>query len=362
MDGVQANGEPKRIFLSKSVDGNMTVEASTSKAFSVEIQGQKNRVYIPPSRRRPPPDRDEEDEHITNHKKQRYWNSYEEMFLVELWRRYRDEVTEYIKPLPVHRKIMVAMRQKEMMVTGQECRRKINTLNNRYKTELQSQKLTGIKPEWKLFPLIHCLKAPKIKQFDPWHETLVVRKLLEKIPKPPETRTVIVRPPVPVRFPLATTNIHTNITPSPPPPLPPPPAPAPVATTAGLLFDSIPPIQNVMSGLNTLVAFENCTNNPSLTDQKAEILKPYKDNSLTMCNITLKKLEQLQFENFRLTKERDEALKALKMAERNLRIFEALLAAVITPDDNAAAQVPIKIPKKRGRKRKENKIDVNNPS
>lgn len=129
---VQPNGEHKKIYLNKPVENKPEEKPVSSK--SKENKSQPDCVLIPPPRRRPPPpDNTEEEENITNHKKQRYWNSFEEMHIIELWRRYKDEVTEFNKALPVHRKIMVGMRQKGMIVTGQDCRRKLNTLNNRYK-------------------------------------------------------------------------------------------------------------------------------------------------------------------------------------------------------------------------------------
>lgn len=39
--------------------------------------------------------------------------------------------------------------------------------------ELRHIQLTGCKSEWRLFPLIHCVLQPKIKEYDPWHETKV---------------------------------------------------------------------------------------------------------------------------------------------------------------------------------------------
>lgn len=85
MDGVQPNGEPKRIYLSKE---NGRVEGPTTSRRSSVNQP----VYIPPPRRQQRQENVEEEEHLSNHKKQRYWNSYEEMYIVELWRRYKDEV------------------------------------------------------------------------------------------------------------------------------------------------------------------------------------------------------------------------------------------------------------------------------
>ncbi|XP_075150034.1 uncharacterized protein LOC142224127 [Haematobia irritans] len=333
MEGVLPNGEPKKIVLTQPTPECVQTqpEPSTSR-FSVEVLGQSNRVYIPPSRRRPLTEnsKDEEEEHVTNHKKQRYWNSFEEMYIVELWRRFRDEVTEFNKPLPVHRKIMVAMRQKEMMVTGQDCRRKLNTLNNRYKAELESQRLTGIKPQWRLFPLIHCVKSPKIKQFDPWHEPIVIRRLLEKIPKPPEVK-IHPKPltvPSPARPPLVTSKTHTNRPGN-------APTTVPVTTTTTTtnpstpLLSYIPPMQTAVSGMATLVGMDNCM---SAVNNEEELQS--RKEPLVIGHITLKRLEQLQFENLRLSKERDEALRALKTDERNLRLFEALLKAVVNPSEN----------------------------
>lgn len=138
MDNLSPNGEPKKIYLSKPPEVSATTNETPTSSNNTIPQWRSLRsisgdvVRIPPRRHQPPADRNLE-EHLTNHKKQRYWNSWEELYLVELWRRYKDEVTIINVPLPVYRKIMVAMRNRNMLVTAQDCRRKINTLNTRYK-------------------------------------------------------------------------------------------------------------------------------------------------------------------------------------------------------------------------------------
>ncbi|XP_073821694.1 uncharacterized protein [Musca autumnalis] len=332
---VQPNGELKKIYLNKPPPETRVEEKpATSRARDSRVQSSTDWVQIPPPKRRPPPaDNMDEDENISNHKKQRYWNSYEEMHIIELWRRYKDEVTEFNKALPVHRKIMIGMRQKGMIVTGQDCRRKLNTLNNKYKAELESQKLTGVKSEWRLFPLIHCIKSPKIKQFDPWHETLIIRKLLEKLPKPPEPKfqpqPQIV--PLKVQQPVrqcgniiqnkAINGQNLN------------------NASAGHLIASIP-LKSIASGVSSLLAMDTCTSASIPPLPSAHITPTVRTTTRNkrtlppLRNITKKKLEQLKLENALLAQQRDDALKDLRMAERKLRIFEMFLLDLYSQAEN----------------------------
>lgn len=134
MNNLHTNGEPKKIFLTKPTDYiAVTNEPTTSTRQWRSLRScSGDHVRIPPRRHNPPVDKNCE-EPLSNHKKQRYWNSWEELYLVELWRRYKDEVAIVNVPLPVYRKIMVAMRNRNMVVTAQDCRRKINNINTRYK-------------------------------------------------------------------------------------------------------------------------------------------------------------------------------------------------------------------------------------
>lgn len=140
MCDVQTNGVSENILIAKPTDNStvnvVPVTAASSSTLASQTRPQRNcgpdRVRLTPRRHMPPLEKSNE-EHLSNQKKQRYWNSWEEMYIVELWRRYRDEVNIINVPLPVYRKMMVAMRNRNMMVTAQDCRRKINTLNTRYK-------------------------------------------------------------------------------------------------------------------------------------------------------------------------------------------------------------------------------------
>lgn len=140
MCDVQTNGDSANIVTSKPIENLTTpvepVSAASISTLSTQIKTQRacgpERVRLTARRHMPPQEKNNE-EHLSNQKKQRYWSSWEELYIVELWRRYRDEVNIINVPLPVYRKMMVAMRNRNMMVTAQDCRRKINTLNTRYK-------------------------------------------------------------------------------------------------------------------------------------------------------------------------------------------------------------------------------------
>ncbi|XP_037822353.1 uncharacterized protein LOC119610983 [Lucilia sericata] len=311
MTDLQPNGEPKKIYLSKPLEqpalknGSIAVNTPQPIAASTPQQWRSLRscsgdmVRIPPRRHQPPVDKTGE-EHLSNHKKQRYWNSWEELYLVELWRRYKEELTIVNVPLPVYRKMMIAMRNRNMIVTAQDCRRKVNTLNTRYKQELQKMESSGCKSEWRLFPLIHCVLQPKIKEFDPWHETIIIKKLLDKIPKPVE-----------VDAPTLALNHQNNSHQYPTYQTRNPPTSTQVNSyqhrthvSSGVYTDSYSPYNRLQS--SSQGRFEK----PSI---------------LPFRNITMEKIEQLRQDNNRLAEQRDADLKSLHLEEENFRCFETFI-------------------------------------
>ncbi|XP_065355838.1 uncharacterized protein LOC135950234 [Calliphora vicina] len=308
MTDVQPNGEPKKIYLTKPTE---TPIVKTEPTTTVYPQWRSLRscsgdqVRIPP-RRHPTPVDKNVDEHLSNHKKQRYWNSWEELYLVELWRRYKDELTVVNVPLPVYRKMMIAMRNRNMVVTAQDCRRKVNTLNTRYKQELQRMESTGGKSEWRLFSLMHCVLQPKIKEFDPWHELKIIKKLLDKIPKPVE-----------VEVPAPVINNNSNYQTTQTRNLP---------TSSNV--NSYQPRTSTQPPLytNTLpsTAVYTDPNSPynRLSSSKGLFDKP---SILPFRNITVEKIEQLRQDNNRLSEQRDADLKCLHMEEENFRCFETFI-------------------------------------
>ncbi|KAM7352777.1 uncharacterized protein ACRADG_005161 [Cochliomyia hominivorax] len=287
MDNLSANNEPKKIFLTKPPETfSLATNETTAISNASSIPWRSSRGYygeqvrIPPRRHQTPMDKSAE-EHLSNHKKQRYWNSWEELYLVELWRRYKDEVTMVNVPLPVYRKMMVAMRNRNMLVTAQDCRRKINTLNTKYKQELARVESTGIKSDWRLFNLIHCVMKPKVKEYDPWHENVIIKKLLDKIPKPVEV-------PSPA---LINNNYNSHY---------------------NLYFNSHQARSNYPNSVY------NC-NPPS------GHYSYYKISIYPFRNITEEKLEQLRLDNNRLAEQRDADLKRLQLEEENFQNFEKFI-------------------------------------
>lgn len=71
-------------------------------------------------------------EDLPKHLRRRYWSSWEELKLIELWRRYFDDITTLLRNMPVFTSISGDMRSYGFQVNPQECRRKINNLKNKY--------------------------------------------------------------------------------------------------------------------------------------------------------------------------------------------------------------------------------------
>ncbi|XP_017471498.1 PREDICTED: uncharacterized protein LOC108362862 [Rhagoletis zephyria] len=121
---------------------------------------------------------------LPRHLRHRYWNSWEEMRLVELWRLHSDDVTTLKQNIPIFRTISEGMREYGFHVNAQEVRRRINNFKNKYiaerrRLELDDQKLS----DWRLYPLVHCLLAPRQKNQLLTHQKLILDQLCSKIPQ-----------------------------------------------------------------------------------------------------------------------------------------------------------------------------------
>ncbi|XP_053958497.1 uncharacterized protein LOC128863389 [Anastrepha ludens] len=123
-------------------------------------------------------------ESVPKHLRSRYWNSFEELRLVELWRLHAGEVTTLKKNIPVFRTISEGMREYGFLVNSQEVRRKINNFKNKYIAERRRMELGDDKSpsDWRLFPLVHCLLAPRQKNQLLTHQQLILDQLFLKIP------------------------------------------------------------------------------------------------------------------------------------------------------------------------------------
>lgn len=124
------------------------------------------------------------------------------------------------------------------------------------------------------------------------------------------------------RQPLLTSQTHTNRS-----------AVSVATNSTGQLIASIP-LQSIM-GVNSLIAMDTCTTTTSTPlNNSSSHLTMLEKAPMPIRNVTLQKLEQLKLENARLAQQRDEDLKSLQNAERNLRVFESLLRSILTPTDN----------------------------
>uniref|UniRef100_A0A1B0G0U3 Myb/SANT-like DNA-binding domain-containing protein n=1 Tax=Glossina morsitans morsitans TaxID=37546 RepID=A0A1B0G0U3_GLOMM len=233
-------------------------------------------------------DRQKEEEKVPKSMKQRYWHSWEELRLVELWRRYKDEVTDVHKCLPVYRKIVGGMKSFGFLVNTQDCRRKINTLTNR--AEKRHMDISGNKSVWRLYPLINCIIDAKTKWEvdDPWHENRIIKNLLDKIDPPTESVSDNRSQPqqLPPRSPLQMRSINAN------------------EANVSPMETSTPPHQPTAQ-------FQlSC-------DKRSRIIP--------INRLTEENLKQLRAENNRLAMERDEDLKRLRREEEGFHKFHAVI-------------------------------------
>ncbi|XP_039952522.1 uncharacterized protein LOC120769543 [Bactrocera tryoni] len=126
----------------------------------------------------------EDTEIVPKHLRSRYWNSWEEMRLVELWRLHSNEVTTLKTNIPIFRTISEGMREYGFFVNAQEVRRKINSFKNKYIAERRRLEIeeNDKQSHWRLYPLIHCLLAPRQKNQLLTHQQLIIERLFAKIP------------------------------------------------------------------------------------------------------------------------------------------------------------------------------------
>ncbi|KAL9926489.1 uncharacterized protein LOC119634064 [Glossina fuscipes] len=231
-------------------------------------------------------DRQKEEEKVPKSMKQRYWHSWEELRLVELWRRYKDEVTDVHKCLPVYRKIVGGMKSFGFLVNTQDCRRKINTLTNRYMAEKRHMDISGNKSVWRLYPLINCIIDTKTKWEvdDPWHENRIIKNLLDRIDPPTESVSDSRSQPqqIPPRIPLQMRSTNANEA-------------------------NVSPIENSVPPHQPAAQFQfSC-------DKRSRIIP--------INRLTEENLKQLRAENNRLAMDRDEDLKQLRREEERFHKF-----------------------------------------
>ncbi|XP_041565507.1 uncharacterized protein LOC121467613 [Drosophila elegans] len=95
------------------------------------------------------------------HRKLRYYTSWEEAFLVQLWREHLHDISAYTENLPIFRKIAQVVRQHGIQLNPQEVRRRINSYRKKY---LNERKRFESNPEyqsdWRLYALIDSLFRP----------------------------------------------------------------------------------------------------------------------------------------------------------------------------------------------------------
>uniref|UniRef100_A0A1A9WX86 Myb/SANT-like DNA-binding domain-containing protein n=1 Tax=Glossina brevipalpis TaxID=37001 RepID=A0A1A9WX86_9MUSC len=257
-------------------------------------------------------DRQKEDEKIPKSMKQRYWHSWEELRLVELWRRYKNEVTDLHKCLPVYRKIVCGMKSFGFVVNTQDCRRKINTLTNRYMSEKRHMEISGNKPIWRLYPLINCIidTRSKWEVDDPWHENRIIQKLLDKIEPLPvpasDNRNMLQQ--LPPRIPLQIRSINAN------------------GITLILLERLFFRLNNFL-----ILMYQEANNastmersiSPHQSTAQFQLSCEKRSRIIPINRITEENLKQLRAENNRLTMERDEDLKRLRREEEGFHKFQS---------------------------------------
>ncbi|XP_067621233.1 uncharacterized protein [Eurosta solidaginis] len=235
---------------------------------------------------------DDEATVVPKHLRNRYWTSFEEMRLVELWLLHSDEVTTLKKNIPIFRKIAEGMREYGFLMNAQEVRRKINNVKNRYISERRLMELRADKTsDWRLYPLVHCLLAPRPKNQQLLHQKLIIDQLFAKIPvdllnkELPESEIEQVKP-VATSLPLPASSIPIK---------PPEPLSTPTNTTQYTRF------QPYIKGL------------------------PNESAIMLSQNFTKERLTQLMMDNTILSNERNALLKQFKSEERSFRALESFL-------------------------------------
>lgn len=230
----------------------------------------------------------EDVEIVPKHLRSRYWNSWEEMRLVELWRLHSNEVTTLKQNIPIFRTISEGMREYGFHVNAQEVRRKINNFKNKYIAERRRMDLEDKEKQsnWRLYPLIHCLLAPRQKNQLLAHQNLILEQLFSKIPVDLLNK----------ELPISEIYIPKII-------------PKPVTFT---------PKSAEPSALST---------HPRCQPRYYPYAKAANGDSsfLLRHNFTKDRLTQIRVDNSILSDQRDAALKQLKSEERSFRALEIFL-------------------------------------
>ncbi|XP_037960252.1 uncharacterized protein LOC119689490 [Teleopsis dalmanni] len=136
----------KEVTIKKKQNEPRKRRRSTSKYFS-QTDYQNGIVGIPCAKQN-------NNNVITKHMRKRYWNSFEEMKLIEYWRRFSKEITTFQHQIPAFRKINDLMRQSGIHITPQECRRKILALKNKFYAEKERAE-SDDNTDWSLYPILH---------------------------------------------------------------------------------------------------------------------------------------------------------------------------------------------------------------
>uniref|UniRef100_A0A034WEY2 Myb/SANT-like DNA-binding domain-containing protein n=1 Tax=Bactrocera dorsalis TaxID=27457 RepID=A0A034WEY2_BACDO len=229
----------------------------------------------------------EDTEVVPKHLRSRYWNSWEEMRLVELWRLHSNEVTTLKTNIPIFRTISEGMREYGFFVNAQEVRRKINSFKNRYIAERRRLEMEEKDKEshWRLYPLIHCLLAPRQKNQLLTHQQLIIERLFAKIP------LELINKELPITE-MQTTKIIQK----------------PAAFMANSAEQSALPTQ--LRGQLRYHPYARANGDASF---------------LLRHNFTKERLTQIRVDNSILSDQRDAALKQLKSEERSFRALESFL-------------------------------------
>ncbi|XP_030377684.1 uncharacterized protein LOC115626448 isoform X2 [Scaptodrosophila lebanonensis] len=108
----------------------------------------------------------------------RYYTSFEEMYLVELWRHHVHEIPGYDETFPIFRTIANGMCERNSKLNKQEVKRRIRTYKNKFENERRRmQNDPTYKTSWRLYPLINCILELPSPPPDVLHE----QKTLESI-------------------------------------------------------------------------------------------------------------------------------------------------------------------------------------
>uniref|UniRef100_A0A0K8UWF3 Uncharacterized protein n=1 Tax=Bactrocera latifrons TaxID=174628 RepID=A0A0K8UWF3_BACLA len=172
-------------------------------------------------------------------------------------------------------------------VNAQEVRRKINSFKNKYIAERRRLEMEEKDKEshWRLYPLIHCLLAPRQKNQLLTHQQLIIERLFAKIP------LELINKELPITE-MQTSKIIQK----------------PAAFMAKSAEQSALPTQ--LRGQLRHQPYARANGDASF---------------LLRHNFTKERLTQIRVDNSILSDQRDAALKQLKSEERSFRALESFL-------------------------------------